>query len=112
MKLQLTFTLLLILAMVGLTGCYTQLGYYASSDFEGRYHKVLEHEGMEHSSKAKSEESELEEHDADAEDSEGYYGQRKPTYRKRYLSPYRYDRYRGPYMPYSYYAYSPVLYYP
>ena len=112
MKLQLTFALLLILAAVGLTGCYTQLGYYASADFDQRYHKVLEDEDMEHTSKAKSEESELEEHDTDAEDSEGYYGRRKYTYRKRYISPYRHDRYWGPYMPYSYYAYSPVLYYP
>ena len=114
MKLQLTFALLLLLAAIGFTGCYTQLGYYASSDFNQRYHKVLEDEEMEHSSKAKSEESELEEHDADAEDSEGYYGRRKPTYRKskRYVSTHRYNSYWGPYMPYSYYAYSPVLYYP
>lgn len=111
MKLQLTFTLLLLLAMVGLTGCYTQLGYYASSDFDQRYHKVLKEEKTEHHSKAESEESELEKHDDD-EDSEGYYGRRKPTYRNRYVSPYRYDTYRAPYAPYPYYGYPPVFYYP
>ena len=113
MKLLLTFTLLLLLLMIGLTGCYTQLGYYASSDFDGRYHKVLKEEKMEHTSKptSTSEESELEER-ADDEDSEGYYGRRKPTYRNRYVSPYRYDTYWPPYAPYPYYAYSPLWYYP
>ena len=116
MKLSLTFALLLLLLMIGLTGCYTQLGYYASSDFDGRYHKVLKEKKMEHTSKAKSEESESEEHvDAEehtnAEDSEGYYGRRKPTYRNRYVSPYRYDTYWAPYAAYPY-AYSPVWYYP
>ena len=113
MKLQLTFALLLLLAAMGFTGCYTQLGYHASADFEGRYAKVLEKEKMEHLSETESEESELEAHDADDKDSEGYYGQRKPTYRKRrYVSPYRYDSYWGPYAPSWYYAYPPVFYYP
>ena len=113
MKLQLTLTLLLLLAVVGLTGCYTQLGYHASADFEGRYAKVLEQEKMERTSKTKSEESELEEHGSDDRDSEGYYGRRKPTYRKRRdVSPYRSDSYWGPYAPSWYYAYPPVFYYP
>ena len=118
MKLQLTFALLLLPAVVGLTGCYTQLGYYASADFEGRYTKVLEDEGTKHHSKTESEESESERHTdeerLDAEDSEGYYGRRKFTYRKsrRYASPYRYDSYWGPYAPSWYYAYPPVFYYP
>ena len=118
MKLQLTFTLLLLLAMVGLTGCYTQLGYYASTDFDYKYHKVLEEEKMEHTSKTESKESEseahedkLEKHD-DAEALEGYYGRRKSTYRKRSASPYRYDTYWTPYAPYPYYAYPPAWYYP
>lgn len=118
MKLQLTFTLLLLLAMVGLTGCYTQLGYYTSVDFDRKYHKVLEEEKMGHTSKAESEESELEAHDDDlekhddAEASEGYYGRRKSTYHKRYATPYRYDTYWAPYAPYSYHAYPPAWYYP
>ena len=118
MKLQLTFTLLLLLAMVGLTGCYTQLGYYASTDFDRKYHSVLEEE-LKHTSKTESKESEseahdedLEKHDDDTEASEGYYGRRKPTYRKRYVSPYRYDTYWGPYAPYWSYAHSPIFYYP
>ena len=48
MKLQLTLAFLVLLTMVGLTGCYTQLGYYASADFDRRYHKVLEKEKIEH----------------------------------------------------------------
>ncbi len=118
MKLSLTFALSLLVVMVGLTGCYTQLGYYASSDFDGRYYKVLKEKKMEHASKSKSEsaESELEEHadkeHTDPEDSEGYYGRRKPTYRNRHVSPYRYNFYWVPYAPYPYHVYSPVWYYP
>ena len=113
MRLSLTFALLLLVAMIGLTGCYTQLGYYASSDFDGRYHRVLKEEKMEHTSKStsESEESELEEH-ADDEDSKGYYGRRKPTYRNRSVSPYRYNTYWAPYAPYWSYGYSPLWYYP
>ena len=119
MKLQLTFTLLLLVAMVGLTGCYTQLGYhYASTDFDRKYHRVLEEE-MKHTSKTESKESEseahdadLEKHDDDAEASEGYYGRRKSTYRNRYASPYRSDTYWTPYAPYPYYTYPPAWYYP
>ena len=114
MKSLLTFALLLLLATVGLTGCYTQLGYYASIDFDRKYHRVLEEEQMAHTSKTESKESELEKHDddADAEESEGYYGRRKSTYRNRYASPHRYDTYWTPYAPYPYYAYPPALYHP
>lgn len=111
MKLQLTFALLLLSAMVGFTGCYTQLGYYASVDFDRKYHKVLAEEKMEHTPKTESEEPELEE-PADTEESEGYYGRRKRSYRTTYTSPYRYDAYRVPYAPYPYYAYPPAFYYP
>ena len=119
MKLLLTFALLLLVAMVGFTGCYTQLGYYASTDFDGRYHKVLKKEKMEHTSKSKSEseESKSEEHTnveehTDVEDSEGYYGRRKYTHRNRSVSPYRHDTYWVPYAPHPYYAYSPLWYHP
>ena len=119
MKLQLTFMLLLLVAMVGLSGCYTQLGYYASVDFDRKYHRVLEEEKMGHTSKSESKESEseahdddLEKHDDDAEASEGYYGRRRSTHHKRYATPYRYDTYWAPYAPYSYHAYPPAWYYP
>ncbi len=116
MKLQFTFLLLLLLAVVVFAGCYTQLGYHASSDF-GRVH-YKHHESLrkertetEHASEAASEESELE-HDDD-EDSDGYYGRRKRSYRTTYTSPYRYDAYGVPYGPHPYYyAYPPVWYYP
>ncbi|RKU33483.1 hypothetical protein C6496_21995 [Candidatus Poribacteria bacterium] len=108
MKLPFVFALLLLGAVIGLTGCYTQLGYYASADFDRRYHKVLEEEKMEHDSKTESEASELEKQDD--EDSEGYYGKRKRSYRRTYSHPSRYDTYWSPYAPYPYYAYSPVWY--
>ena len=38
MKLQSTFLLLLLLAVVAFAGCYTQLGYHASSSFEHGHH--------------------------------------------------------------------------
>ena len=87
MKLQFTFLLLLLLAVVAFAGCYTQLGYHASSDY-GRVHPK-HHEGlreketeMAHADAADSAESELEH--ADDEDSDGYYGQRKRSYRTTY----------------------------
>ena len=115
MKLQISFALLLLLAMVVFAGCYTQLGYHASSEY-GRVHPK-HHEGLtkekaetEHADEAASEESELEH--ADDEDSEGYYGRRKRSYRTTYTSPHRYHSYWVPYGPYPYYAYPPVWYYP
>ena len=111
MKLQFTFLLLLLLAVVAFAGCYTKLGYHASSDY-GRVHHT-HHEGLakekteaEHADEAESEESELEA--ADTENSEGYYGRRKRSYRTTYTQPYRYDTY---WVPYGY-AYPPVWYYP
>ena len=110
MKLQLAFASLLFLAMVAFAGCYTQLGYYASSDFDQKYYRVLEEEKTEDVSEAESEESE--QMHADAETSESYYGRRKRSYRRTYTSPYRSDTYWAPYAPYTYYAYPPVLYSP
>ena len=115
MKLQLTFALLLLLAMVAFAGCYTQLGYQASSDL-GRVHYkhhedlVEEEAETEHAAEAESEESELAH--ADDEDSEGYYGKRKRSYRTTYTAPYRYDTYWSPYVSYPYYAYPPIWYHP
>ncbi len=111
MKLSFVFALLLFGAMtIGLTGCYTQLGYYASAAFDRRYHKVLEAEGMD-TLQTESEESELGKKDNDNEDSEGYYGKRKRSYRRVYSHPSGYDTYHwAPYVPYPYYVYSPVWY--
>ena len=111
MRLQISFALLLFLAMVVFAGCYTQLGYHASSDY-GRVH-LKHHEGLtkeetgtEHADEAASEASELEH--ADDEDSDGYYGRRKRSYRTTSTAPYRYHSYWVPYA----YAYPPVWYYP
>ncbi|MCY4554319.1 MAG: hypothetical protein OXC79_11665 [Candidatus Poribacteria bacterium] len=111
MKLQISFALLLLLAMVAFAGCYTQLGHHASSDF-GRVHPkhyeglAKAETGAEHAEEA----SEL--GSADTEDSEGYYGRRKRSYRTTYTQPYRYNTYGSPYVAYPYYAYPPVWYYP
>ena len=116
MKLQLTFVLLSLLAVVAFAGCYTQLGYHTSSDYYGRVHYERQ-EGLtkeetetEHADAADSDASELKQ--ADDEDSEGYYGRRKRSYRTTYTSPYRYDSYWVPAGPYPYYAYPPIWYSP
>ena len=115
MRLQISFALLLLLAMVAFAGCYTQLGYHASSDFGRVHHK--HHEGLakegteaEHAEESASEASEL--RAAGTEESEGYYGRRKRSYRTTYTHPYRYDTYWSPYIAYPSYAYPPVWYYP
>ena len=115
MRLQISFALLLLLAAVAFAGCYTKLGYHASSDYGRVHHK--HHEGLtkekteaEHVDAAESEASELEH--ADDEDSEGYYGRRKRSYRTTYASPHRYHSHWVPYGPYPSYAYPPVWYYP
>ena len=115
MKLQLTFVLLSLLAVVAFAGCYTQFGYQASSDLGRVHHKhyeglAKEETEAEHAAEADSEESELAH--ADDEDSEGYYGRRKRSYRTTYTQPHRYDTYGSPYVAYPYYAYPPVLYSP
>ena len=115
MKLQISFALLLLLAVVVFAGCYTQLGHHASSDLGRVHHK--HYEGLAkaetetaHAEEAASEESELA--SADTEDSEGYYGRRKRSYRTTYTQPYRDDTHWSPYVAYPYYAYPPVWYYP
>ena len=124
MKLQSTFLLLLLLAAVAFAGCYTQLGYHASSNFEhGHPYRSVGYADTEHTSEAESEETEhahdteaeseeIEREHEDSEESEGYYGRRKRSYRTTYTQPYRYDTYWSPYVAYPYYAYPPVWYYP
>jgi hypothetical protein len=108
MKLQVTFGLLSLLAVVAFAGCYTQLGYYASSDFDRKYHRGLEKEKTEEHSEAESEE--LASEHTDTGESEGYYGRRKYTRRETYSSPRRdYGSYWGPYPLYPYNYYMPVV---
>ena len=133
MKLQSTFLLLLLLTVVAFAGCYTQLGYHASSNFEHghRYRSVRDIE-TEHTSKTESEETEhahdtdaeseeaehrhdtdteseeVEREHEDAEKSEGYYGRRKRTSRTVYVYP---DGYHTHWVPYTY-AYPSFFYYP
>ena len=118
MKLQVTFVLLSLLALVAFAGCYTQLGYYASSDFDRKYHRGLEKEEPGDHTEAEAEELESEHTDAeelasehtDTEESEGYYGRRKYTRRETYVYPHRpYNTYWGSYAPYPYrYYWYPV----
>ena len=120
MKLQSTFLLLLLLAVVAFAGCYTQLGYHASSNFEhGQHYRSVRDAGAEHTSETESEETEhaqdteaeseeIEREHEDAEESEGYYGRRKRTSRTVYVYPDRYDTYWTPYA----YAYPSFFYYP
>lgn len=108
MKLRVTFTLLL-LAMVAFAGCYTQVGYHASSGFDQKYNRILKEDKTEEVSETESEGLKSE----DAEESEGYYGRRKYTRRTVYASPSSYGNYWMPYMPYPYGYYPPVVrYYP
>ena len=112
MKLRGAFTLLL-LATVAFAGCYTQVGYYASSDFDRKYHRILEKEKTEDHSEAELEKSESEHADTEKAESEGYYGRRKYTRRTVYAYPSSYGNYWMPYMPYPYGYYLPVVrYYP
>ena len=111
MRLQISFALLLLLAMVVFAGCYTKLGHHTASDY-GRVH-LKHHEGLtkeETGTEHAEEASELEH--ADDEDSDGYYGRRKRSYRTTYTQPYRYDTYWSPHVAYPYYGYPPVWYYP
>ena len=118
MKLQSTFLLLLLLAVVAFAGCYTQLGYHASSNFEhGHHYRSVRDVDAAHTSKTESEDTERA-HDTetesedikqeDAEESEGYYGRRKRTSRTVYVYPDRYHTYSVPYA----YAYPSFFYYP
>ena len=121
MKLQSIFLLLLLLAVVAFAGCYTQLGYHASSNFEhGHHYRSVRDTYKEHTSEKESEETEHG-HDTEAEseeierahedteeESEGYYGRRKRTSRTVYVYPDGYHTYWGPHT----YAYPSFFYYP
>ena len=129
MKLQSTFLLLLLLAVVAFAGCYTQLGYHASSNFEhghpyrsvrdaDREHtSEIESEDAEHAHHTEAESEEIEREHTDAEESEGYYGRRKRTSRTIYVYPDRYhthwapDGYAYPSFFYPYHPYYGYRYY-
>ena len=120
MKLQSTFLLLLLLTVVAFAGCYTQLGYHASSNFEhGHYYRSVRAAEAEHTSETESEDAEhahdteveseeIEREHEDAEESEGYYGRRKRTSRTVYVYPDRDHTYSVP----DTYAYPSFFYYP
>ena len=119
MKLQSIFLLLLLLAVGAFAGCYTQLGYHASSSFEhGHPYRSVrdadtghtsetESEDAEHAHDTDTESEEIEREHKEAEESEGYYGRRKRTSRTVYVYP---DGYHTHWAPYSY-AY-PSFFYP
>ena len=117
MKLQVTFVLLSLLAVIAFAGCYTKLGYQgrslqahvgsASSDFDGNYRTVMK--GEKTGDHAEAESEELASEQTDTEASEGYYGRRKYTRRETYVYPRRdYGSYWGPYPLYPYRYYMPV----
>ena len=120
MKLQSIFLLLLLLAAVAFAGCYTQLGYHASSNFEHGHHyrsvrdtdaahtSETESEEAEHADNTEAESEEIEQEHTDAEESDGYYGRRKRTSRTVYVYP---DGYHTHWAPYTY-AYPSFFYYP
>ncbi len=122
MKLQSIFLLLLLLAVVAFAGCYTQLGYHASSNFEhGHHYRSVRNAESEHAAETEAEESEhgynnteteseeVERADKDTEEeSEGYYGRRKRTSRTVYVYP---DGYHTDSVPYVY-AYPSFFYFP
>ena len=120
MKLQFTFLPLLLFAMVAFAGCYTQLGYHASSNFEHGHHYTsvrnaekehapeAESEEAEHAHDSEAESEEIEREHTDDEDSDSYYGRRKRSYRTTYAYPYGYDTYWVPYA----HAYPPIWYHP
>ena len=103
MKWQVTFVLLSLLTLVAFAGCYTQLGYYASSDFDRKYHRGLEKEEPGDHTEAEAEELESEHTDAEELASEH-------TRRETYVYPHRsYNTYWGPYPLYPYRYYLPVM---
>ncbi len=120
MKLQSIFLLLLLLAVVAFAGCYTQLGYHASSNLEHGHHyrgvrdtdtahtSEMESEDAEHAYTTEAESEDIEREDKDTEASEGYYGRRKRTSRTVYVYP---DGYHTHWVPYTY-AYPSFFYYP
>ena len=112
-RLVLSVTLLLI--VVVLAGCYTQIGYYEprSPTRQTSYHHQDERRHQDGDEKMESKQEEQGEVAAEGEPSEmedeGYYGSRKPSYgySNRYYRSYYYDDYYSVY-PYYYGGYHPL----
>ena len=121
---RLALSITLLLALITLVGCYTQVGYYEPRPLTTRqtsYHHQDERQREDGDEKTESEqesqgEVEAEEEPSEVED-EGYYGRRKPSYSysdRYYRSDYYdddyypvYPSYYGGYHPlYPYYRYS------
>ena len=116
---NLALTTALLLAALITAGCYTQVGYYESRfDKRTAYHRQNKQTAAEakHEKQARleSESEKAVEHDdsdaahADVEEDEGYYGRRKPVYRRAapYYRPHYHDYYYPPtYLYYPYYPY-------
>ena len=115
-NLALTVALLFVVLMAA--GCYTQVGYYESRlDNQASYHRHSREMAAEskHEKQARLEsetEKGVDHEDSDTnrveveeEEDEGYYGHRKPVYRKYtpYYTPYYHDYYYP--QPYPYYSY-------
>ncbi len=124
---RLVLSVTLLLAVITLAGCYTQIGYYEprSSTRQTAYHHQDKGEKVE-SEQEEQGEVEAELKPSEMED-EGYYGRRKPSYSysDRYYRSYYYDDYYPaypsyyggyhplyPYYRYSYPYYSYYGYYP
>ena len=120
---RLVLAITLLLAVIALAGCYTQVGYYEPRSLTTRqtsYHHQDKHQREDGDEKMESEQEEQKEVEAEGEASEvedeGYYGRRKPSYsysgrsyRSYYYDDYYpvYPHYYGGYHPlYPYYRYS------
>jgi hypothetical protein len=120
---RLVLSVVLLLVVITLAGCYTQIGYYEprSPTRQTASHHQDERRHQDGDKKMESEQEEQEQVAVEGEPSEaedeGYYGRRKPSYidSDRYYRSYYYDYYPvypyyGGYHPlYPYYRYS---YYP
>ena len=122
---RLVLSVTLLLVVITLAGCYTQIGYYESRHptRQTSYHHQDERQRQDGDEKMESEHDEQAEVEAESEppevEDEGYYGRRKPSYidSDHYYRPYYYDSYPispyyGGYHPlYPYYGYSYYPYY-
>ena len=113
---RLALSIALLLAVITLAGCYTQIGYYEPrhSTRQTAYHHQDEHQREDGDEKVESEEKAQKEVEAEGKPSEveddGYYGRRKPSYSysNRYSRSYYYDDSYYPVYPYYYSGYHPL----
>ena len=107
---RLVLSITLLLAVIVLAGCYTQIGYYEPRSLtrQTSYHHQDKDKKVESNQEEQKEEVEAEGEASEVED-EGYYGQRKPSYSysDRYYRSHSYDDYY-PVYPYYYGGYHPL----